>query len=109
MDSYRKFYNTAAWQNCREAYKKYCGGLCERCLAKGLIVPGHVVHHKIYMDAEKIKNPELALNFDNLELLCWSCHEQEHDRNNSGKHSRKPRYKFDELGRLIISPHSDEK
>lgn len=33
------FYSTWAWRNCRALYIKSVGGLCERCLAKGLINP----------------------------------------------------------------------
>ena len=39
------FYTTFEWKRCREAYAKSVGGLCERCLKKGLVVPGEIVHH----------------------------------------------------------------
>ena len=107
LTDYKQFYRTNAWVKCRESYKKYRGGLCERCLAKGLIVPGKVVHHKIYLDAETVHDPSIALNFEHLELLCWQCHEQEHDRIHGGTRTQK-RYYFDELGKVIISPRSDE-
>lgn len=108
MQNYKSFYGTNAWKKTRAAYISYRGGLCERCLAKGLLVPGYVVHHKIYMDAETVNQPELALNFDNLELLCAQCHEQEHDRINGGARTKK-RFYVDEFGTVHIAPHSDEK
>ena len=97
MKEYAKgFYSSKAWQHCRASYKKSVGGLCERCLAKGLIVPGEIVHHKVYIDPDNITDPEILMSFDNLELLCRDCHAQEHI-------ARKRRYKLDELGRVLIT------
>ena len=39
---------------------------------------GYIVHHKSYIDANNIYNPEITLNFENLELLCLDCHNKEH-------------------------------
>lgn len=69
----RPFYNSKAWKECREAYKQSVFGLCERC---GM--PGDEVHHKIYLSPENINDPNITLNWDNLELLCASCHSKEH-------------------------------
>lgn len=80
MKEYAKgFYGSRAWKNCRAAYKAYRGGLCERCLAKGLYNPGVIVHHKIYISPENISNPNITLNWDNLELVCRACHDEEHE------------------------------
>lgn len=103
-DFAKAFYGSPAWIGCREAYKKYKGGLCERCKAKGLIVPGKIVHHKIYLTPENIWDVDISLNFDNLELLCKNCHEEEH--NNEVSHPerfRKRRYTVDEFGRVNAS------
>lgn len=46
--------------------------LCQECLRKKRIVKATEVHHiKPIADF-----PTLALNLDNLESLCWDCHEQ---------------------------------
>ena len=76
------FYKSQAWQKCRESYIKYRGGLCERCLAKGLIKAGVIVHHKNYISADNIQDNEITTNFDNLELLCIDCHNKEHKKKN---------------------------
>lgn len=39
---------------------------------------GDIVHHKKYISSKNIYNPEVTLNFDNLELLCRDCHNKEH-------------------------------
>ena len=74
----RAFYKSRAWQRCRDSYIKSVGGLCERCLADGLIVPGYIVHHKCYLTPENIKDPSITLNWDNLEYLCQAHHNEEH-------------------------------
>ena len=72
------FYKSKEWKACRAAYIKKVNGLCERCLADGKVVPGKFVHHKIYMDAQTIRDPSLSLCFDNLECLCSDHHNREH-------------------------------
>ena len=87
------FYKSKAWQRCRASYLKKVGGLCERCLKKGQIVPAEVVHHRKYITPQTISDPHITLSFDNLEALCWSCHEAEHK-------GRKRRYTVDAQGRV---------
>lgn len=91
------FYKSSAWKSTRLAYINNVNGLCERCLAKGLIVSGKIVHHKIHLTRENFLEPEVSLNFDNLELLCHACHNEEHfgKKNNS-------RYRFDDEGNMIF-------
>ena len=88
------FYKSMTWQRCRNAYIKSVGGLCERCLKRGLYVPGVIVHHKVHLTPENISDPTVSCCFDNLELLCRNCHGDEHGR-------LKKRYRFDEDGRVI--------
>lgn len=73
------FYGSRAWKNCRAAYRAYRGGLCERCLAKGLYNAGVIVHHKTYIDPENVTDPQILLDWNNLELLCRACHDAEHE------------------------------
>ena len=87
------FYNSREWRECRRAYISHVGGLCERCKAKGIIQAGRVVHHKIHLTAENYTRPEISLSFQNLELLCQSCHEEEH--------RGKRRYSFTEDGLVV--------
>ena len=73
--------------------------MCERCLQRGIITPGVIVHHKIHLTPENIMNPSVTLNPANLQLLCRDCHADMHKGTNE-------RYKFDNLGRLILRPDS---
>ena len=88
-------YKSRRWQETRRAYLSSVGGLCERCLAKGLYHPAVIVHHKVYLTAENINNAAVALDWRNLEALCRECHEKEH----SGSTRR---YKVDEDGKVLI-------
>ena len=97
MEETKGFYKTAAWLKCREAYIKSVGGLCERCLAEGKIVPGYIVHHKIHLTPFNVTDPSITLNFDNLEYLCHDCHNKEHFKEQIVK-----RYKIDEYGNVKI-------
>ena len=87
------FYKSGAWMKCAKGYRQSKACLCERCLAKGLIVPGVEVHHKIRLTPENLSDPSIALNWDNLELLCKSCHMEEHQRK---------RWRADELGHVEL-------
>lgn len=99
MKEYAKaFYKSTAWEQTRRAYLKSVGGLCERCLKKGLIVPAVIVHHKIYLDANNVNDPEITTNPEHLEALCLACHNAEHFGGGYDK-----RYQVDELGRVTIT------
>ena len=87
------FYKSTAWQQCRRAYAAAVGGLCERCLARGIVSAGRVVHHKQHLTPETIDDPDVALNWDNLELLCRDCHGDEH-------RGFERRWTVDECGRI---------
>lgn len=95
------FYKTWEWRKCREAYFKKAKGLCERCLAKGIIKQGEIVHHIKEMDSETIKNPKLAFGFDNLQLVCRDCHNEIHE-NRKKLSGRSKRYTINELGEVIV-------
>ena len=77
-DFSREFYNSKQWKKCRASYISSVNGLCERCLDNNKMVPGIEVHHKIYLSPDNINDPEITLSFENLELLCESCHNKEH-------------------------------
>ena len=90
------FYKTKQWKRVRESYAKRAGGLCEVCLKNGLIVPGEIVHHKIHLDESNINDPEITLNYDNLELVCRDCHAALH------KTQGERRYRVEEDGTVMI-------
>lgn len=90
----KKFYNSKEWYRCRNTYAKKVNHLCERCLSFGIYSVGEIVHHIKPITPENINDPNITLNFDNLEMLCRKCHMKRHE--NYFK-----RYGFDEEGNLI--------
>lgn len=96
------FYHTEAWQNTRAAFIRAKGGYCERCMKEFRegkrslqdVQPIKIVHHKIYLTPDNIKDPEICLSFGNLEGLCEDHHNKEHK-------SKTKRYFFDKDGRPL--------
>lgn len=104
------FYKTKRWKQTRRTYalSKYC--ICERCnrpiylsgvndyLPKEKRLKG-IVHHKEHLNESNYLIDEIAYGFDNLELLCFDCHQQEH----FGTEILRDGYKFDEDGNIVSS------
>ena len=94
------FYTSWTWRKCRKAFAESKRNLCERCLRRGIIEPGSKdrpleVHHKIPITDEKLNNPAVTLNWENLELLCKTCHDEERER-------KAKRWKIASDGRVIL-------
>lgn len=87
------FYQSHTWRRCREAYIASVGGLCERCKEYGIITAGRVVHHIVPLTEKNYTDEKIAYNFDNLMLVCQSCHEEIHRGQKS--------YKFDADGNIL--------
>lgn len=92
------FYRSKIWRQCRAGYIKSVGGLCEQCQKEGKITAGVIVHHKFNLTEDNYKDPSIALNYDNLELLCAFHHNRIHFK---GDESAK-RYEIDDNGNVII-------
>ena len=94
------FYVSWKWRKCRKAFAESKGNLCERCMSRGLIQAGSKdrpleVHHKIPITADNVNDPMVTLNWENLELLCKECHDQERER-------KAKRWKVGPDGRVTI-------
>ena len=90
----KAFYKSGAWLKCRAAYIQSVFGLCEKCGR-----PGWIVHHKIKLTPGNINDPNVTLNWDNLEYLCQDCHNSVH-----GLSSTADGLMFDERGDLVEHP-----
>ena len=97
-----EFYHSQAWRKTRKAYAVSVGGLCERCLERGLIVPGEIVHHRTPLTPDNITDESVTLDWSNLKLVCRLCHAAEHEElDRDAKHMH--RYTIDEYGRVSAS------
>ncbi|PHV69769.1 HNH endonuclease [Sporanaerobium hydrogeniformans] len=93
----KRFYNSKHWKRCRESYiNKTIDKLCERCGE-----PGVEVHHKIHLTPKNINDTNIKLSHNNLELLCYDCHQNEHYRKSDVKSDD---VMFDGNGDLVYSP-----
>ena len=95
-----RFYVSWTWKKCRKAFAESKGKLCERCLKRGIIEPGSKdrpleVHHKTPLTADNVHDPNVALNWANLELLCKRCHDDEKVR-------KAKRWRIAAGGRVIL-------
>lgn len=77
---YQKLLNSKRWWDVKRIVWQRANGLCERCKAKGLIVPGVDCHH--LMPVESAKSPQemerLCYDDRNIQLLCIACHIKAH-------------------------------
>lgn len=63
------FYKTERWKRLSLRYRKL-HPLCENCEKHNRVTPSRMVDHK-----QPVKtHPELALDWENLQALCWPCH-----------------------------------
>lgn len=81
-----KFYNSAAWRKLAKHYAQSKGWVCECCHNKNVDYEKPIYgqlhcHHKTELTEENINDPEVALNEDNLILLCRVCHNKQHGEN----------------------------
>jgi 5-methylcytosine-specific restriction endonuclease McrA len=75
---YTRFYNSIEWRTLSAKYLQDKGYRCSKCRDMAT-----QVHH-----VKPIQTPdgwELRLDYDNLELLCTTCHNKEHNRFVKGK------------------------
>ncbi len=89
------FYKTKQWKQTSRAYMQSKHYICERCGQ-----PAVICHHKKWLNPGNVHNPEIALNWDNLEALCMDCHNKEHFKKN--------RAVFDENGNMTGVKESGE-
>lgn len=97
------FYKSKTWQRVQRSYMQSANYLCERCYKNGLTEPARFVHHKQHLTAADLKKPEKLYGFDNLEALCFECHNKEH----FGRQNK--RYEIDKQGKLIFCRDDGEK
>lgn len=96
-DNTQQFYNSSDWANCKaqviqERLKDDCI-YCERCgkiILKGFNPnernnKGAIVfHHKIHLNNFNVNDASIAINPNNIAILHWQCHNEEHGRFNGG-------------------------
>lgn len=77
-----KQYRSKRWSRLRKL-KIAQNPICERCEKEGIYKPVRIVHHKEYITDKNYMDPNIFFNIDNLESLCFDCHQKEHFRKDS--------------------------
>ncbi len=76
-----RFYASKAWNDLRKMRIIETNGRCERCGKDFSDDTSKLVgHHKVHLTDETLADPSVALNPDNIEVLCMGCHNVEHER-----------------------------
>jgi len=65
------WYKKAAHRKWRQLVMQRDNWLCQECLRNGRITPATEAHHIIPLE----DRPDLGLDVNNGEGLCWACHE----------------------------------
>jgi hypothetical protein len=75
----QRFYATKRWRDLRNMLVIDRHGICDRC---GKDFSGDtsqlVAHHKEHLTDESLADPAVAVNPDNIEILCAKCHALQH-------------------------------
>lgn len=80
-ESIISFYSSSMWRQVRELVKQRDHNECQRCAYyKRLTVSMRPKDLHVHHIAELEKFPELALNMNNLILVCHQCHNEIHER-----------------------------
>jgi 5-methylcytosine-specific restriction protein A len=73
----RRFYSSARWQKIREAQLRR-EPLCRPCKANGVVKAAKVADHMVPRRQGGSDAPE------NLQSLCWRCHQQKRQQERTG-------------------------
>lgn len=76
----KNFYTSSRWIKFRLLLINQRGNKCERC---GEMIPRSIDiigHHKTELTPENVNDYNISLNPNNVELICFDCHNQIHNR-----------------------------
>lgn len=98
-DYAKAFYNSKEWIKCRDAFMESKHYICERCGR-----PAVICHHKKHITPQNINDPDITLNWDNLQALCIDCHNVVHGNSMACMDG----LSFDSEGNLKYTPQGHE-
>ena len=81
----QRFYGSKAWQDLRQVKILQVQAHCERC-GKDFSddTSKLIAHHKEHLTMKTLSDPKVALNPDNVEIVCTKCHAYYHADNRGG-------------------------
>ena len=80
----QSFYASTPWRQLRLKLIMERGNVCERC-GKVITNTEEIIgHHTIELNDNNVRDHMISLNPDLIELVCFDCHNNDHDRFNGG-------------------------
>ncbi len=80
MPTNPKFYTGRTWRKFRQVMIAESNGQCNRCKQVFSDTSKLHVHHIKYLKGDDYDDPTVAFAKDNVEVICHTCHNAEHDR-----------------------------
>ena len=80
QDFAKKLYTSTPWVNLRFNLIVERGPVCQRCSKVMIDTSKLIGHHKITLTPSNINDITITLNPNNVELICFDCHNKEHKR-----------------------------
>jgi len=87
QDFARWLYVSKAWRELRFNLIVEHGPVCQRCSKVVIDTSKLVGHHKIALSPANIKDMDVTLNKDNIDLICSRCHDAAHKRYGYNQHN----------------------
>lgn len=82
------FYKSETWQAFRRALIQQRGTVCPICHRDFMTDTSKLIAHHIHeLTPETVNDANVALNPDNVEIICFDCHNKEHKRFGKGTHN----------------------
>ena len=75
----QRFYASKRWRDLRQVLIIQRHGICDRCGKDFSYDTSELIaHHKEHLTDESLSDPEVAVNPDNIEIVCQKCHAHYH-------------------------------
>lgn len=87
QDFARWLYTSKAWRELRFNLIVKRGPVCQRCSKVVIDTSKLIGHHRIALSPANINDINVTLNQENIELICFDCHNVEHRRYGCNKHN----------------------
>ena len=76
----KKLYVSDEWRSFRYNLIQERGPVCQQCSRVMVDTSKLIGHHKIILTPQNINDLSVTLNKDNVDLICFDCHNKEHGR-----------------------------
>ncbi len=86
MDKLHQFYCSKAWRDLSYSLKIKANMTCKRCSTVITDFSRLIGHHKIELNEINVNDPNISLNPELIEVICFDCHNKEHRRFGNKQH-----------------------